>query len=206
MRLFYSAGSPYARIVRIALLETGLDGHVTKAEVTRARLYSSESEVLTVNPTGRVPTLELDGGTILAESQLILNYINALSPSSGLLPCDGSDGWQALAEMGQAWGLLDSIVAWVRAQQPPESQHTKAIVERESARTIRVADALEISVAKNGYSGRLNAAHIVLGVGLGLIEPRLPVWVWRDGHPCLSSWFETISARQSFRSTIPPPL
>jgi glutathione S-transferase len=206
MRLFYSAGSPYARIVRIAVLEAGLDGRVTKIEVTRTRLYSSESEVLTVNPTGRVPTLELDGGAVLTESQLILNYINAVSPSSGLLPRDGSDGWQALAEMGQAWGLLDSIVAWVRAQQSLEWQHAKAIVERESARAIRVADALEISVAKNGYSGRLNAAHIVLGAGLGLIEPRLPVWVWRDEHPCLSAWFETISARQSFRSTMPPPL
>ncbi|MBV8408410.1 MAG: glutathione S-transferase family protein [Alphaproteobacteria bacterium] len=202
MRLFYSTGSPYARIVRIALLEAGLDERVTKVEVTRARLYSSESEVLTVNPTGRVPTLQLDGGSVLTESQLILNHINALSPSSGLLPCDGSDGWQILAEMGQAWGLLDSIVAWVRAQ--PESRHTKAIVARESARAIRIADALEISVAKNGFSGRLNAAHIVLGAGLGLIEPRLPVWLWRDGRPCLSRWFETISARQSFRSTMPP--
>lgn len=64
----------------IALLETGLDGRVTKIEVTRARLYSPESVVMTVNPTGRVPTLELDGATVLTESQLILNYINALSP------------------------------------------------------------------------------------------------------------------------------
>ena len=35
MRLFYSAGSPYARIVRIALQEADLDGCVTKTEVTR---------------------------------------------------------------------------------------------------------------------------------------------------------------------------
>jgi hypothetical protein len=49
MRLFYSAGSPCARIVRIALQEADLDRRVTKTEVTRARLYSSESEVLTVN-------------------------------------------------------------------------------------------------------------------------------------------------------------
>ena len=40
MRLLYSAGSPFARTVRIALLETGLDPRVTKQEVTRARLYS----------------------------------------------------------------------------------------------------------------------------------------------------------------------
>jgi len=35
MRLLYSAGSPFARIVRIALLETGLDARVAKQEVTR---------------------------------------------------------------------------------------------------------------------------------------------------------------------------
>ena len=34
MRLFYGPASPYARMVRVALLETGLDGHVGKREVT----------------------------------------------------------------------------------------------------------------------------------------------------------------------------
>lgn len=75
MRLLYSAASPFARMVRIALLETGLDARVTKQEVSRAQLYSGESEVLAFNPVGRVPTLELDDGTILTESKLILDYI-----------------------------------------------------------------------------------------------------------------------------------
>src|SRR5215471_4717321 len=100
MRLLYSAGSPFARLVRIALLETGLDARVTKHEVTRARLYSPESDVLALNPVGRVPTLELDDGTILTESKLILDYIDALNPGPKLLPRDGSDGWRTLAEMG----------------------------------------------------------------------------------------------------------
>jgi glutathione S-transferase len=52
MRLFYSVGSPYARVVRIALLETGLDAHVTKQEVTRVQLYSPGSEVPVFNPIG----------------------------------------------------------------------------------------------------------------------------------------------------------
>ena len=46
MRLLYSAGSPFARLVWIALLETGPDTSVTKHEVTRTRLYSPESDVL----------------------------------------------------------------------------------------------------------------------------------------------------------------
>jgi glutathione S-transferase len=43
--------SPFARIARIALLETGLDASVAKVELTRERLYSAESDVLSV----RVP-------------------------------------------------------------------------------------------------------------------------------------------------------
>jgi glutathione S-transferase len=34
MKLFYAAGSPYARIIRVALRETGLDRRVPEEEVT----------------------------------------------------------------------------------------------------------------------------------------------------------------------------
>jgi glutathione S-transferase len=206
MRLFYSAGSPFARIVRIALLETGLNEHVTMHEITRARLYSSESEVLALNPIGRVPTLELEDGTILTESKLILDYIDALNPGAGLLPRDGSDGWRMLAEMGQACGFLDGVVSWMRALQTVEPQRVNATVEREATRADRAADALEAAVSNGAYSGPLNAAQIVLGAALGLIEPRLPVWTWREGRPSLSAWFSAISARPSFQATMPPPL
>jgi glutathione S-transferase len=204
MHLLYSAGSPFARMVRIALLETGLDPRVTKQEITRARLYSSESEVLSVNPIGRVPTLELDDGTILTESKLILDYIDALNPGPKLLPRDGSDGWRILAEMGQASGLLEGIVTWLRASMEPE--HVSAIITRETTRVNRAADTLELAVANGAYAGPINAAHIVLGTALGLVEPRLPTWQWREGRSALSAWYDAIAMRPSFQSTAPPSL
>jgi len=172
MRLLYSAGSPFARLVRIALLETGLDALVTKQEVTRARLYSPESDVLVLNPVGRVPTLELDEGTILTESKLILDYIDARNLGPKLLLRDGSDGCQAL-------GLLESIVTWIRALVPPEPQRAAEVISREAERANRAADALEAAIARGAYAGQLNAAQIVLGTALGLVKPRLPVWKWR---------------------------
>jgi glutathione S-transferase len=204
MHLLYSAGSPFARMVRIALLETGLDPRVTKQEITRARLYSSESEVLSVNPIGRVPTLELDDGTILTESKLILDYIDALNPGPKLLPRDGSDGWRILAEMGQASGLLEGIVTWLRASMEPE--HVSAVITRETTRVNRAADTLELAVANGAYAGPINAAHIVLGTALGLVEPRLPTWQWREGRSALSAWYDAIAMRPSFQSTAPPSL
>src|ERR1700751_3928442 len=106
MRLLYSTGSPFARIVRIALLETGLDARVTKQEVTREGLYSAESEVLAFNPVGRVPPLALDDGLVLTETKLILDYIDAVNRGPKLLPRDGSDGWRSLADIGQSQGYL----------------------------------------------------------------------------------------------------
>jgi glutathione S-transferase len=206
MRLLYSTGSPFARLVRIALLETGLDANVIKQELTRARLYSAESDVLALNPVGRVPTLELDDGTILTESKLILDYIDALNPGPKLLPRDGSDGWRTLAEMGQALGLLEGVVTWLRALMPPEPQRAVESIARESARVNRAADALERAVAQGAYAGHINAAQIVLGTALGLVEPRLPVWKWRERRPHLSRWYDAIAARPSFRATEPPAL
>jgi glutathione S-transferase len=206
MRLFYSVGSPYARVVRIALLETGLDVQVTEQEVTRAQLYSPGSEVLAFNPIGRVPTLELDDGTILTESKLILDYIDAFNPGPKLLPRDGSDSWRTLAEMGQALGLLDGIVTWLRALLPPEPQRASAVIARETERVNRAADALEQAVINGAYAGPINAAIIVLGVALGLVESRLPVWKWRTRRLGLSAWYDAIAARSSFQSTVPPEL
>jgi glutathione S-transferase len=205
MRLLYSTGSPYARVVRIALIESGLDEHVTGQEVTRSRLYSLESEVLAFNPVGRVPTLELEDGTILTESKLILDYIDAVSSGPKLLPRDGSDGWRTLAATGQAWGLLDGIVAWMRALQLPEDQRPLTIIARETGRVNRAADALEGAMADAAYVGPVNAAQIVLGVALGLAEVRLTVWKWRERRPTLAAWYDAIAARRSFRSTVPPP-
>jgi glutathione S-transferase len=206
MRLLYSAGSPFARIVRIALLETGLDEKVSKQEISRARLYSPESDVLAHNPVGRVPTLVLDDGTILTESNLILCFIDAMSPSRKLLPLDGSDGWRVLSEMGQVWGLLEGIVSCVRAGRLPNPESASFIISAETARVNRIADVLETAVSTTGFGGPINAAQIVLGSALGLAQARLRRWAWRVDRPRLSAWYDRIAERPSFRATEPPPL
>ena len=206
MRLLYSAGSPFARIVRIALLETGLDARVTKQEISRQQLYSPESAVLSFSPVGRVPTLELDDGTVLTESKLILDFIDALNPGRKLLPRDGADGWRVLAEMGQASGLLEGVVTWLRALRLPNPESIKAIVANESLRANCTADALDGAVANGGFAEPISASHIVLGSALGLADARLSSWNWRQQRPSLLQLYERIAARPSFRATEPPPL
>ena len=203
MRLYYAPGSPFARIVRVALIETGLDANTEKQEVA---LYTPDSELLPINPVGRVPTFILDDGTRLTESLLILNYIDTRHSGPKLLPRDGSDNWRTLSQVGIAAGFLDGVVGWARATRPPENERSPRAIAWETARVNRVADELEAAVANGAYSGTINAARIVLGCALGWIEPRLPVWKWREGRSALSAWSDAITATPSFQATLPPPL
>lgn len=201
MKLFYSEGSPYARMVRIALLELGLDDQIEKEIVT---LRDPESALLPYNPVGRVPTLQLANGSVMTESLLIIFYLDTQHDRPPLLPRDGSDGWATLARLGTAMGLIDGIAVWNRALRLPEHERAPAVLALEQTRATRTLDALEPIVAAGAYSGRLDAAQIALGATLGYLDRRHRVFAWRDGHPALSGWFDTIAARPSFTATLPP--
>jgi maleylpyruvate isomerase len=45
-------------------------------------------DYLARNPQGLVPALELDDGTILTQSLAIIEYLDAIKPSPGLIPAD----------------------------------------------------------------------------------------------------------------------
>ena len=204
MRLFYAPASPFARIVRVALLETGLDALVRKQEVT---LRDPGSALLPFNPVGRVPALQLDDGTVLTESLLILDFIDTHHSGEPLLPRDNNSRRRILSEMGIAAGLLEGIVTWARALRPPAHERSPSTIDLETTRVNRTADALERSVEDGAFAGpRFTAARIILGCALGWIEPRLPIWRWREGRPALSAWQDQIAATPSFQATVPPPL
>ncbi len=111
MKLFYAVGSPYARIIRVVLRETGLIARIAEEEVT---LRDPNSALLAYNPGGKVPSLELDNGTIINESLLVLAYLDTQHEGSRLLPMDGADGWKILAEVGRAYAFLDAVTVWNR--------------------------------------------------------------------------------------------
>src|SRR5579884_3818190 len=185
MRLFYAAGSPYARIARVTLRELGLDRQIPEVEVT---LRDPNSSLLPFNPGGKVPTLELDDGTILNESLLILLYLDTLHGGRRLLPMDGSDGWKTLSRVGAAIAFLDGISVWNRELR--FGQSTPGVIALERARAERVADRLEAELA----AALDNAAR------------RHKVWDWRAGRPRLSGFLEAIARRPSFAATVQPEL
>ena len=201
MKLFYAAASPYARMVRVALIELGLDQRVEKQEVT---LRDPQSSLLPFNPVGRVPTLQLDDGTVLSESLLILNYLDTQHSLRPLLPRDGSDRWITMARMGTAVGMLDGIAVWNRELRRPENERSPTVIALETARTARTMDRLETDVAAGAYRGPMDAARIALGCAVAWCERRHRSWPWRPGRPALSAWYDEIARIPSFAATEPP--
>ncbi|MBV9862660.1 MAG: glutathione S-transferase family protein [Alphaproteobacteria bacterium] len=201
MKLFYASGSPYARIVRIAVRETGLDREVEEIEVA---LRDPESALLPYNPGGKVPTLQLDDGTILTETLLILPFLDTRHGGRKLLPMDGSDGWRTLAGLGRAIAFLDGISVWNRELR--FGQSAPGVISLETTRAERVADGLERLVSEGAYSGEIDAAQIVLGVALDNCSRRHKVWHWRPGRARLAAWADEIASRPSFAATIQPEI
>ena len=201
MKLFYVPASPYARIVRVALIELGLDARVDQQEVT---LRDPASTLLPYNPVGRVPTLQLDNGVVLTESLIILNHLDTLHTGRPLLPRDGSDGWATMARLGTAIGMLDGIAVWNRELRRPEHERSPTVLALETTRTARTMDTLNGTISQSGWTGPIDASHMALGAALGYCERRHRTWPWRAGRSALAAWYDRIAATPSFQATVPP--
>lgn len=75
MQLLANTTSPFVRIVRIAMIERGLD-----PEVVIVDPWADDARLRAANAAARVPTLVLDDGTALSECLLILRWIETSRP------------------------------------------------------------------------------------------------------------------------------
>jgi len=97
MKLYDSAFAPNPRRVRIFLAEKGIS--VPTEQVDLAKAANRQPGYLAKNPLGGIPILELDDGTVIAESVAICRYFEETQPSPPLMGTDAKD--RALVEMWQ---------------------------------------------------------------------------------------------------------
>ena len=73
---FYNSIGPNPRMVRMFMAEKGFD--VPKVEVDLMAGENRRESFLKINPSGQLPALELDDGTVLAEITAICEYIDEI--------------------------------------------------------------------------------------------------------------------------------
>lgn len=82
MKLYDFGRAPNPRRVRVFLAEKGLN--VPSEQVDLGGLQQRLPGYTAINPMQRVPALELDDGTVIAESIAICRYFEALKPEPAL--------------------------------------------------------------------------------------------------------------------------
>ena len=121
MKLVGMLDSPYVRRVAISLDLYGVDFVHEPLSVFR-----SFTEFSRINPVVKAPTLVLDDGTVLMDSSLILDYLEALAPADKkLLPQRPTARARDLQILGLALAACEKSVQIVYEHnlRPAEKQH-----------------------------------------------------------------------------------
>jgi glutathione S-transferase len=92
LTLYDAERCPYAGRVRITLAEKGIPYETVAIDLDDRPGWLYEK-----NPAGRVPVLEEDGGFVLPESAVIMEYLEERFPEPSLLPADAAE--RALARL-----------------------------------------------------------------------------------------------------------
>lgn len=200
MKLYITPGSPYARIVRIVVLEKGLTDRV---EVIAAKTRHPDSPYYSINPSGRVPYLVRDDGVGLEESAVICAYLDHLDGKPAFDLPAGDQAWEARRLEALARSMLDGFAVWLRESRRPRNEQSPTILRHEADRSTRMLDLWEREIDSPVVRGALNLAQITLACALGFAA-LIPGFDWRSGHPKLCNWFDRISAQPSIAATAPP--
>ena len=202
MKLYYSGGSPFARKIRVMLLEKNAPHEAELVDLW------APNDLKRVNPLGKVPALALDDGRAIVNSPLIADYVDGRFPEPRFIPADPEGRlevrrWEALAD-----GTMDAAVAsFYEARFHDESKRSAAWLERQRGKLDSGFAALEGMLGGREWcvGGAMTLADIALGCHIGFISSRRPDFFPQEKYPGLAKLWKKLEERESFRKTVPPP-
>jgi len=201
MKLFTAATSPYARKVRIVLVEKKID-----CEYVDDNPWEAQSAVPPFNPLGKIPVLVLDDGTPLYDSRVIVGYLDTLTPVSRLIPGPSRQRiavrrWEALAD-----GVCDAALTALRETKRPAQQQSCEWIARQLEKIRRGVAEMSNELGDRAWcSGdAYTLADIATGCALGYLDLRHPSIDWRGEYSNLAKHAEKLGKRASFAETALP--
>jgi glutathione S-transferase len=199
MRLLVTTASPYARKTRAAVIELGLDERVEIVRVPIRLPQQAKPEVEAANPLGKIPVLVLDDGRPIADSPVIVAYLDALA-GGGLIP-RGEDKWRALTLEALADGCMDAGVVLRLEQLKPAERQDAAEVAAYQAKIARTLDRIEAD--PHWLDGRFDVGQLALACAIEWMIFRELVPDPLAGRPRLAEWLGRLRGRPSLAATAP---
>jgi len=155
LRLHGFASSNYHNVVKLALIEKGVAFEEVTAYPPADEAYAAK------NPTGRYPCLELEDGSFLGESKVILNYLEEVYPEPRLLPADPLE--RALAR--ELMEVIDLYLEW-----PARRLYPEALFGGKVSDQIKAEARLEMARGVAGLAERARFDPYILGSEFSLVD------------------------------------
>lgn len=191
MLLLCTPNSLYSRIIRIAAIELDVE-----LPIEYVGVRNRADRLLKYNPTGKVPTLVLDDGHVLAESRPIGELLERLSGKKILAEIGDSENRQI---EGLVTGFVDGVAVWVREARRATDDQSAEILKLEMDRARRC---LTIFEKISWQSRKVDYAVISLIAALELMTMRVDN-NWQNDFPKLSVWYRLAIEKEAFATTRP---
>ncbi|MFA7657511.1 glutathione S-transferase N-terminal domain-containing protein [Acidithiobacillus thiooxidans] len=199
MRLFATETSPYARKVRIVLLEKNIP-----CEVEWVNLRTQDHAALAHNPLGKIPVLLRNDGSAVYDSAVIVQYLEVLRPDPAIIPKDPEARIEALRVEALASGIMDTTIAWVLEQRHAADCQDLNMLQRARGKVTTALAMLqeETRAWKDvGSAPVLNLSQIATVAAVGYVDLRAPDFLVQ--FPDLLAWMHSMRSRPSVSATLP---
>ncbi|WP_282607316.1 glutathione S-transferase [Pelagibius sp. Alg239-R121] len=206
MKLFHAPPSPFVRKVHIAAIELGLIDELELIPIAVAPGMENKDYAQKGNPLRKIPALVRTDGSVLYDSGVICEYLDARAGGGRILPGGGEARWTMLRDHALANGICDAAVliryeTWLR----PEEFRWDAWTQDQWNKVNTGLECFEANPESCGDPNPdlLNIAQIGLACALGYMDFRYDERNWRGSYPKLSGWFAEVSKRRSIAETMP---
>ena len=202
MKLWYSPASPFVRKCLILAHERGLADKIELVDAA-ANVVNPDQRIVASNPTGKIPTMVLDDGSVLFDSRVICAYLDSIHDGKKLTPRSGPKRFEVMTLEALGDGIMDAAVnnRYETAMRPAEFRW-KPWSDGQMGKVNASLDQLEAKWLKT--LGRTpNMGSIAVAAALGYLEFRYPDLKWRKNRKGLARWFKRFSERPSFIASKP---
>lgn len=203
MKLYDFPGAPNPRRVRVFAAEKNIE--LETITVDLAAIENRQPEFLKKNPSGKIPVLELDDGTCIAESVAICRYLEAICPDPNLFGADPVETaliemhhrhieLELLSQIGISWvnGPIVAKLAEGRFEQIPAAKARSDLAVRAYYERLDGQLAQAPYVAGSRFSIADITALIAIDFASAMVDLK-PA----EQHSALWRWHELVSNRPS---------
>lgn len=195
--------APNPRRVRIYLAEKDIE--VPTRQVDMLGGEQRQPPYLEKNPTGGIPILELEDGTVIAESIAICRYFEALHPDPPLFGSNPEeiaiiDMWLRRIELNI---MMTVGMVWVHGHELTAGlvNQVREIVEPSKARAYLGYKIFNDQLAKNEFiAGDTYSVADAVALATFDFATELVGVPLKDSHTHIKRWHETVSSRPSAKA------